>query len=261
LKLAGVKGTRGPVALFNRRKLFALQISLAAFGHHQDALQGRSPIRCKLQWLDYGVGFAQLFARNPGRRVGSAPGGDLNDMLHDFEIHLEWEGPLSLEKARNCCEDSDWGVYQIYGFHPAYGAEVLLYIGKAQRQYFGNRLSQEKWWEGIADAKQLKVYLGRLAGKVAPDDETWNRSIDLAERLLIHVHRPAWNAQKSVENVDEDLQQVHLFNWGSHRSLLPEVSDARWTKRLNTITNWHVFKCVEPRLQRLVPTAPASVGK
>lgn len=172
-------------------------------------------------------------------------------MLHEFEIHLEWRGPLSLAEARVCNGDSDWGVYQIYGFHPTYGSDVLLYIGKAVRQTFGSRLGQEKWWDHLPDAEHLKVYLGSLAGEVAPDDETWNRSIDLAERLLIHVHRPAWNAQKGIENFDADLHQVHVFNWGNHRSLLPEASGARWTKRLDSIEKWKVFKSADPRRSSL----------
>jgi len=166
---------------------------------------------------------------------------------HEIEIHLEWTGPLTLSEARLQSNESDWGVYQIYGCHPIYGVDVLLYIGKAERQYFGERLAQESWWDDVADPKQLKVYLGRLAGEIAPDDETWCRNIDRAERLLIFVHRPAWNAQKNIGRFDEDLQQVHVFNWGAHRSLFSEVSGARWTKRLNTIQKWGVFRSTDKR--------------
>ncbi len=144
-------------------------------------------------------------------------------MLHETDIHLEWEGPLSFESARSLAGDTDWGVYQIYGLHHTYGADALLYIGKAERQHFGARLAQETGWEYGADPKRMTVYVGRLAGEDAPDDETWCRHIDRAERLLIFVHRPAWNAQKDIRNVDADLQQIHVFNWGSYRSLLPEV--------------------------------------
>jgi hypothetical protein len=122
-------------------------------------------------------------------------------VTHDIDIHLEWEGPLTFDEARS----------------------KLLYIGKAEKQYFGDRLTQETWWEYGADPKRTSVYLGRLAGELAPDDDTWCRYIDLAERLLIYVHRPAWNAQANIRKFDSDLQQVHVFNWSAHRHLLPEV--------------------------------------
>ncbi len=162
-------------------------------------------------------------------------------MIHDIDIHLEWEGPLTFEDARSRRGNTDWGVYQIYGPHHTYGPDALLYVGKAEKQHFGDRLSQETWWEFSADPKRMSVYLGRLAGEVAPDNATWNRHIDLAERLLIYVHRPAWNAQANIWKFDNDLQQVHVFNWGAHRQLLPEISGARWSSRLNTMTKWHVF--------------------
>ncbi len=171
-------------------------------------------------------------------------------MTHDTDIHLEWEGPLSMEDARSRCGNSDWGVYQIYGLHHTYGLDSLLYIGKAEKQHFGIRLSQESWWDYGADPKRMSVYLGRLAGEVAPNDDAWCRYIDLAERLLIFVHRPAWNAQANIRKFEVDLQQVHVFNWGAHRSLLPEVSGARWSSRLNTMSQWHVFKGEESQPRR-----------
>ena len=174
-------------------------------------------------------------------------------MIHDTDIHLEWDGPLTLEAARACSGDSDWGVYQIYGLHHTYGCDTLLYIGKAEKQFFGARLSQETWWEYGADPKRMTVYLGRLAGEDAPDDDTWCRYIDLAERLLIFVHRPAWNAQANIRKFDADLQHVHVFNWGAHRHLLPEISGARWSSRLNTLSRWHVFKSAEPRRPGVAP--------
>ncbi len=179
-------------------------------------------------------------------------------MTHDIDIHIEWEGPLTFEEARSQRGDTDWGVYQIYGPHHTYGSDSLLYIGKAEKQFFGDRLSQEKWWEDCADPKRMRVYLGRLAGEDAPDDETWCRYIDLAERLLIFVHRPAWNAQANIWKFDSDLQQVHVFNWIARCHLLPEVSGARWSSRLNTLSKWHVFKSEEPRIQQSSVNQPRS---
>lgn len=65
--------------------------------------------------------------------------------MNQEEIHMVWEGPYSYEEITNTLRDEycDFGVYQIYGAHPIYGSDVLLYIGKADQQTFGVRLSQE----------------------------------------------------------------------------------------------------------------------
>jgi len=168
-------------------------------------------------------------------------------MNHKTTIHLEWSGPLKLSEARSSDTDGDWGVYQIYGCHPVYGNDVLLYIGKAERQTFGKRLSAEKWWDYLPDPTNTSVYFGRLAGEMASSNDTWDKMIDRAERLLIFTHRPAWNAQMNLGTLDKELQDIHLFNWGAHRRLLPEVSGGRWTARLSTMEKYHVFKDDEPR--------------
>lgn len=58
----------------------------------------------------------------------------------------------------------------MYGCHPIYGNDVLLYIGKAQKQTFAKRLSQEGW-EYNEDAKNIKFYVGRLFAEVQVSDK------------------------------------------------------------------------------------------
>ena len=44
------------------------------------------------------------------------------------DIHIDWSGPYTYGQAvqlRN--GQDDYGVYQIYGTHPIYGADVMLY--------------------------------------------------------------------------------------------------------------------------------------
>jgi len=61
-------------------------------------------------------------------------------------IRIKWEGPYSfkevIEDRMFNSEAMDFGVYQLYGCHPVYGSNVLLYIGKAQDQTFSKRISQ-----------------------------------------------------------------------------------------------------------------------
>ena len=63
-------------------------------------------------------------------------------------VHIEWDGPFSIDKAKEKTGKDDYGVYQIYGNHPVYGYGALLYIGKTAEQTFGDRINQdEKWLE------------------------------------------------------------------------------------------------------------------
>lgn len=58
-------------------------------------------------------------------------------MNTELIIHIEWDGPFKLDQLSELNNtDIDFGIYQIYGSHPIYGADVLLYIGKADRQTF-----------------------------------------------------------------------------------------------------------------------------
>ena len=157
------------------------------------------------------------------------------------QIHIEWQGPISWDDLARFTSEKDYGVYQICGGHVVYGSDVLLYIGKAERQYFGSRIPQEKWWPDNHDAARIRVYLGRLAGEITPIDDIWGRQIDLAERLLIYACVPAYNAQKHLGKLDADLQNTHVFNWGQFCDLLPEVSGARWTSKLDSMRDYHVF--------------------
>lgn len=156
-------------------------------------------------------------------------------------IQILWEGPYSLNELKLLQNEiTDYGIYSIYGTHMVYGKDVLLYIGKADRQTLGKRISQEGW-ANTNDSNNLKIYVGRLHGPINPSDDIWSKHISLAESLLIYVHKPS-NNQKSISSFpDTDLQNIHILNWGDHRSLLPEVSGARWTSKLED-TVFEVFK-------------------
>src|SRR5881275_3194658 len=125
-------------------------------------------------------------------------------------IHIEWDGPYRLDSIPSLIEPTDHGVYQIYGGHPVYGNSALLYIGLAAGQRFGQRIPQETRRTYNRDAGRVEVYVGRLSGAVTPDDDTWDRHIRLAERLLIYTHSPPMNTQKSLGALETDLRFVHV---------------------------------------------------
>src|SRR5438876_7000282 len=102
-------------------------------------------------------------------------------------IHINWSGPHSLKDVESLNGPEEFGVYQVYGNHPVYGSGVLLYIGRAVKQTFATRLAQEPGWRWNPEGR-VEIYTGRLWGPKTPDAKEWDRRIELAERLLIHVH-------------------------------------------------------------------------
>lgn len=166
-------------------------------------------------------------------------------------IHIDWDGPYHIEEINELNDEKkDYDIYQIYGTHPVYGSNVLLYIGKADQQTFGARIKQESWNDQYytSDHKRIEIYVGRLAGEKTPTADEWSKQIDLAERLLILAHSPSYNSQginspcSSID--DSDLKNIHLLNWGAYKNLLPEVSGARWTSKLEKVS-YRIYEYTE----------------
>lgn len=160
-------------------------------------------------------------------------------------IYIEWDGPYSLESVRKLKNEIDYGVYQIYGTHPVYGSNVLLYIGKACNQTFGKRIMQEDTWFYNSDEKQVQIYVGRLFNKKQPSNDEWKTLITQAEQLLIFSHWPAGNSSNinSLTKKKELLKQfkeIRIFNYDTHRNLMPEVSGQMYTEELD----WFDKKCI-----------------
>lgn len=154
-----------------------------------------------------------------------------------MNIRIEWDGGYSLEDLENGKLDTnkDYGLYQVYGYHPVYGNNVLLYIGKADRQTFKTRLSQEIWWWNNEDSKNLNIYVGRIFDEKQPSDEEWSQMIDYAERMLIFAHSPAMNSSNIFtisrdKNILKEFENIRIFNYDNHKSLLPEISGEMWVK-------------------------------
>lgn len=145
-------------------------------------------------------------------------------------IFIDWDGPYTFEELGDL-EDPriDYGLYQVYGTHPLYGEEVLLYLGQTGAQTFGERLAEERsYWEAEEDFHPLTLYVGRLMGPVTPNGGDWGEEMDLAHRLLVFAHMPVFNSRELAAAPDSDLKGVHVVNWGSHLDLAPEVSGARY---------------------------------
>lgn len=181
---------------------------------------------------------------------------DVPELPQPTRIHLLWRGPHTFQDVLAMDGDTDFGIYQVYGPHPASGTESLLYIGQANDQTFGARftnLDRQEWSPDNAPWEDNTALLRFFTGRVHPtqheqdrgaiDDEMWGRHIKMAEKLLICAHKPNWNAQH-VHGIKEEQTDVydncHVLNWGTRASLLPEVSGVRHA--------WSEFKriCDDP---------------
>ncbi|MCW8331744.1 hypothetical protein MD588_23365 [Photobacterium sp. SDRW27] len=144
-----------------------------------------------------------------------------------MQIHVDWNGSYTLEDVKKLTDGDDYGLYQIYGAHPVYGTDVLLYIGKASSQTLGVRISQHEKWLYNQDSENIRVYTGHLGGNVDISNEEWANQIDIAEKLLIFTHKPAYNSS-NINSIPDIPVETHVFNWCDYRSLMPEVSAFRY---------------------------------
>ena len=143
-------------------------------------------------------------------------------------IKIDWKGSFTIDKILQGNEllFSEIGVYQIYGFHPLYGNDVLLYIGRTKNENgFSSRLKNR--WEILngQDSENVRIYLGVPFSdeKTLQRDEK-EKMIEKAEVLMINSLKPAFNSS-NVKNVGKNLLQEYIVeNYGQYRKLYPIFS-------------------------------------
>ena len=169
-------------------------------------------------------------------------------MAHKI-IFIDWDGPYTFDELEEL-EDPriDYGLYQVYGAHPLYGEEALLYLGATGERTFGEKIGEERtYWEAEEDFQPLILLVGRLLGTESPSREAWGEEMDRAARLLVFAHAPVFNGREVAASPDEDLKEVHVVNWGSYLDLAPEVSGARYLfKYPDTLESSYYAKPGEP---------------
>jgi hypothetical protein len=154
-----------------------------------------------------------------------------NQIQQTLYIDIYWEGPMNFDEVTSKNRGTDFGIYQVYGYHPIHGDNTLLYIGQANQQTFAERIPQhEDWfdWEG----PEIKIYLGRIVGneqKTATFDE-WARQIDIAEAALIQRCQPVWNL-RGFNNSIHLAEDYVIFNEGKNYKIPAEIHR---TKRKNS---------------------------
>lgn len=151
------------------------------------------------------------------------------------DINIWWEGPFSQEQiVENKIDVNKYnnlsdriGLYQIYGTHPLYGNDVLLYIGRTKnKKGFTSRLKNRWVIENGNDSDNIKIYLGTIysSDKAIADNEE-EKLIDLSEVLLINALKPSLNSS-NLQSVGKDYlsENYIVHNHNNYRNLYPILS-------------------------------------
>lgn len=151
-------------------------------------------------------------------------------------VNLEWEGPfhISYDRSKDAYNLdlipidllNSYGLYQIYGRHPVYGQNVLLYIGETKnnndiKRNFKKRLSEHvggRFW-----------FHTNLAVHLAPCDFD-EKTILNAESILIAAHKPALN-KEHIDKAKKDANNILVRSWSFLGSLQPECTGDYWFQK------------------------------
>lgn len=139
------------------------------------------------------------------------------------EIKVVWEGPMNVDAVLDRNGEDDYGLYQIYGWHPAYAKDetpVLLYVGSAIRQTFGRRFRQHRqlWMQHEPErGEKLEARLGRLQDEtyeMEPAWDDWQQQVTDAEKLIVWWNTPAYNSKNIAHPpiLDTTTPRVRLTN-------------------------------------------------
>ena len=137
-------------------------------------------------------------------------------------VTIEWEGSFCLDYVIDELNGrDDYGLYQIYGHHLVYGADSLLYIGKAEGMTFSQRFGQHA--EGLLEEEDVSIRIGRIASEDYADDppdwSDWRKVLRDAEALTIYWHSPAYNSS-NIETYNG--RQLKVTNRGDRGALCAE---------------------------------------
>lgn len=151
--------------------------------------------------------------------------------MEEILFQIDWIGPVSNDKFEeygdSCC------LYKIYGTHPIYGRNVLIYLGMTKSN-IANRISQHKDWIDL-ESDDVTFYFGSISElkektKIAISKN--NEAVRNIEELLIMANQPAYNnySKKYIKN-----NNIRIFNSGKFGSLLPESSTLYYNDYIKNI--------------------------
>lgn len=155
-------------------------------------------------------------------------------MLEEKIYEVCWQGPYkpkSIEKKIDTEDMKNFVLYKVYGSHPMYGSDILLYIGMTEKG-INNRLNQHNYWMDEENFNKSKIYVASIG-----DFKDWSETnthknivfkrparsvIEKIEALLIYAHQPSHNIKN--RRSAKSSQDIRIFNTEKYGSLMPEVS-------------------------------------
>lgn len=150
-------------------------------------------------------------------------------------VDIEWEGPFDIEYDRkndlylfeNVPEELriKSGFYQIYGRHPVYGNDVLLYIGETKKSKGRARAFKDRLKEHLTGRFFYHTNLSLYVGPSKEDGKT----IQEVESVLIEAHKPALN-RNHIDSSKKCRKPLLVRNWGFVGSL-NECCTSFWDDR------------------------------
>lgn len=150
-------------------------------------------------------------------------------------IDIVWDGPFKILHDEKTWDyvipplpgeiGAKSGFYCIFGRHPVYGPDVLLYIGETKPNAKGTRSFSSRIREHLKgrfyEHTNLSVFLGTPQTVLTPE------KIKAAESILIAAHKPALN-RRHIDGSTKESRGCVLRNYGFISSLFPECSGDYW---------------------------------
>lgn len=141
-------------------------------------------------------------------------------------LKLYWEGPFSvdeaIEKFNN--QETDYGLYQIYGNHNVNGTDNLLYVGKAQNNIFRYRFEDHKKSWIDKEPSKVELYVGRFFDEKQPTTQDWDNYIDASEKMIIYHCQPSYNIREKFIAPTFPTIEYLILNIGKRHKLPAEIS-------------------------------------
>lgn len=136
----------------------------------------------------------------------------------------EEEGRYEIDSA-NDARLKDSGFYCIYGSHPVYGPDVLLYIGETKISEKGQRFFFTRFEEHL---KGRFWYHQNLSYSTGVSNQPLSNSQTLIlESILIAAHKPALN-RDHIDCAKEGSEMYLIRNWDFPGVLQFECSGGYW---------------------------------
>ena len=140
---------------------------------------------------------------------------------------IVWDGPFEWREGLKHCRNLHV-LYQLYGYHPLYGSDVLLYLGSSHRDIKKRlKIHEKEWiheeWSKISfrlgSIKEFKTW---KAQEIKKGWIKYKKAVEAIEGLLIYANQPAYNDRNKSDAAR--AQGIRIFNTGKLGSILPEIS-------------------------------------